>query len=164
MKTKHNFRDYMFLTNEQAKKLMDMGMDLSKSSFINSKLIRTWDQKDVTSSNYSFMPNEGHIVMGFEQFDDVNTLSITEMFEMLPEMIYYKVNKYSYPASEANEKSEFPFFMSFHKMKGKYYMSYDCQGYEGIVDSIEFTDKSLRNLLFKVIKWLFSNKLIKNED
>ena len=73
------------LSLEEARKLKDLGIDLSGGAFIWRKLLQDWDRKNLEDkTNYLLEHNLNPVVMGFEQFDEIPIATASELFEFLP--------------------------------------------------------------------------------
>ena len=71
------------LSLDDAKKLKDLGVDLSERAFTWRKQVQDWNRKDL-NTGYILEHNLAPVVMGFETFDEIPTATATELFELLP--------------------------------------------------------------------------------
>ena len=123
------------LTVEQAKELQSLGVDMSDSLMVYCDY---YDQVH----DYELLVNNSMATS--YAYEVVNTLTNTEMMEMLPEKYIYSYEDY--------------FFGISNNAMDEYLVLYKRYWYD--ITSPRFSNKLLRDSLFEMIKFLRTNKII----
>lgn len=132
-----------FLTLEQVKELQALGMDLSNTNTWFCKCTKNWQGNDITEPVWKLVHSMRKIVQGFEMFEYIPTLSVTELLSMLPPKIVV----------EGREL----YFSIAHNTDGNMIVKYD----NGNIDYyFVIVKKLLRDSLFEMFKLLIKNKFI----
>ena len=78
----------VILSFDQAKYIKDNIGDISGiASYLYSSQIKSWEGKDINKDLWRLWPNgEGHMVMGFEVFDEIPTLTEGDLIRALPDI------------------------------------------------------------------------------
>lgn len=122
------------LTIEQAKELKELGVDFSNA------IMAFIDFYDENKHEYELVRN-----MSIGAYDIIPTLTNTEMLEMLPKVMI------------SEDESIFTLMLERSKL-GRYTIGYvdgETRRY-----SVAIFNDSIRDLLFDMLKWLKTNKLI----
>ncbi len=165
------------LTVEQAKELQKLGVYFSEPIH---HFYRSIEEKGSRKSVGPWLIINEKICqtcgMGTRS-EFIPTLTNSEMLGMIPKTIEHKINKYSYPPSYAEGKTEYKFYLDFDFSDAGYNIYYALYGYEGIEEKIPHSTKPkdgwygsddkegfsnilLRDSLFEMIKYLKTNKLM----
>lgn len=123
------------LTIEQAKELKALGLRYKDPSTLFVKCVSNWQGNEISEPSWKLTHTIKAVVQGFEKFEYFPTLTITEMLELLPDYIDGRMRV----------------MLEINKCNGwniKYSGIYETQ------------NKSLRDALFGIIKYLKTNKLI----
>jgi hypothetical protein len=141
--------DEQFLTLQQAKELIDLGIDFRGSNTLFCICTRNWQGNEVSQPAWKLVHSIKCIIKGFEKFEYVPTLSVAEMMEMIPMDIEAKSKKYG------NQTV----YLSIDRHSVMYCVS-GIEFERGLYVYISFEKPLLRDALFEMIKWLKTNKLI----
>jgi hypothetical protein len=146
------------LTLEQAKELSDLGIDIQNS--IYSYVRQTVDcmGKQIEEERFfNLHVNEGgFFVSGFEKWEEVPTLTNSEMLEMLPNKILKKPKERSLPYVEPYDDDG---LCEYLLEIDKYRIRYCLYGDDGVdlLEIISSEGKLFRDALFEMIKYLREN-------
>jgi hypothetical protein len=132
-----------FLTLEQVNELQALGMNFSNPNAWFCKCTKNWQGNGITEPVWKLVHSMRKIVQGFEMFEYIPTLSVTELLSMLPPQII----------AEGREL----YFSIAHNTDGNMIVKYD----NGNIDYyFVVVRKLLRDSLFEMFKLLIKNKFI----
>ena len=138
-----------FLTSEQAKELQELGIDFSGSNTWFCKYSKDPKGNKVLKSTWKLVHSKSQLVVEFERFEYIPTLSVAEMLGMLPKCVEVKGDLYE-----------------LYLKKGSFHIDYKAYelGYGGYLNELlcinKYIHTLLRDSLFEMLKWLKQNKLI----
>ena len=146
------------LTIKQATELSDLGVYIQNSIYSYTRQIVDCMGRENSKLEKHFLHLNGvYLECGLEKWEEVPTLTNSEMLEMLPNKILKKPKERSLPYVELEDG-----LCEYLLEIDKYRIRYCLYGDDGVdlLEIISSEGKLFRDALFEMIKYLKTNKLM----